>query len=277
MTGVSYMGVESGEPEFVRFRGVRISNVDYREAYGVIRHVVETDGKGFVCLNDVGNVIGAFRDAGLRYAINASLLSLADGTPLAWYAKLLECEKIERISGMGLMSRMFAERDGLKHFLLGDTEQRIGRVMAKARDMNDSIRIQGYSPPFKEFDDEDNRRIMERINRETPDVVWVSFGGGKQEKWMHLNLPLLQRGVLVGVGAAFKWMIGDLKQTREIIQKLRLQWTYRITQSLVKEPSSCRKILPRVLERKVIFMWHFPGEVIRNRGTGRSTKSNNDG
>lgn len=260
------MPTKIAEPEFVEFRGVKINNVHYSTAYRRIKHIITRNEKDYVCMTDVGNVIGATQDNRLREAINSSILSLADGTPLAWYAKLVGCREIERISGPELMVKMFSEREGFKHLLLGDTEHRINRVMETARKLNESVKITGYSPPFKDFDDDDNRQIMERINQLDPDLIWVSFGGGKQEKWMCQNLSELNRGVMIGVGAAFKWIVGDLKLPPRIIQKMGLQWTYRIIQALIAAPNKqAKKIVTKILKRKLVFLWLFPGEVIRAR------------
>lgn len=257
---------EIRETDFVKFRGVKIDNVNYGDAYSIISNAVEKSGKGYVCLTDVGNVIGATQDSFLCEAINSSLLSLADGTPLAWYARLVGCRAIERISGMDLMVNMISKRDGFRHFLLGDTEQRISRVMEKAGRLNENIRIKGFSPPFKDFDDQDNEMMLNILNDANPDIIWVSFGGGKQEKWMYNNISKLNRGVMIGVGAAFKWMIGDLKTPPKAIQKMGLQWVYRISQALIRDPKKYAKIVfTKILKRKLIFAFHFPGEVIRAR------------
>ncbi|MGA7828364.1 MAG: WecB/TagA/CpsF family glycosyltransferase [Geobacteraceae bacterium] len=255
----------SRQLQYVQFRGVKINNTNYRNVHNTIKHLIESDGKGYVCLTDVGNTIRATLDPTFRENLNSSLFSLADGMPLAWYTKLVGGKDIERISGMDLMIKLIAENDGYKHFLLGDTEQRINKVIEKAREINADIQISGYSPPFKEFDDEDNLQMIEMLNSENPDIIWVSFGGGKQEKWMHDNLPMLKRGVMIGAGAAFKWLIGELKTPPKIIQNLGLQWVSRNLQRLVHEPRKNRKSFLWILKWKMMFVMYFPGEVIRNR------------
>jgi len=252
-------------PQFVQFRGVKINNICYANVYKTITNLVETGGKGYVCLTDVGNVIRATVEPSFRENVNCSLLSLADGMPLAWYTKLVGGKEIERISGMDLMVRLLTENDGRKHFLLGDTEQRINKVIEKAKELNANIQISGYSPPFKEFDDNDNRLMIDMLNRENPDIIWVSFGGGKQEKWMHDTIPMLNRGVMIGAGAAFKFLIGELKTPPKIIQNLGLQWVSRNFQRFLHEPRKSRKSFLWILKWKMMFVLHFPGEVIRNR------------
>jgi N-acetylglucosaminyldiphosphoundecaprenol N-acetyl-beta-D-mannosaminyltransferase len=250
----------------VHFMGVKIDNVNIENVREKIDDMIKKNQKGYICVTDVGNVIGATRDRQLLDVINSSLLSVADGMPLAWYGRLTGCGQIDRIPGMELMTTLLAGDNGYRHYLLGDTEQRINRVIDKARSINRKIQISGYSPPFKEFDLEDNRLIMDRLNREDPDIVWVSFGGGKQEKWMYNNINELNRGIMIGVGAAFKWFIGDLIVPPRIVQRMGMQWVYRVGQALLRDPMINMKIIIRiVLKKKLIFMLHFPGEVMRAR------------
>lgn len=252
-----------------RFKGMKIDNVNLEEVVEIVNDTLERNLEGYVCVTDVSNIIKATKDSLLRDAINSSMLSIADGTPLAWYANLVGCSDIERISGMDLMIRLFEEKRGYKHFLLGDTEERINKVINKARQINSDIRISGYSPPFREFTSEDSRMIIEKITREAPDIIWVSLGGGKQEKWMYTTSTIVNKGVMIGVGAAFKWLIGDLKTPPKILQKLGLQWAFRIVPALLCHPIKNMKTVLRVLKWKLEFVCYFPGEVIRARRSSR--------
>jgi len=252
-----------------RFRGVKIDNVSLEDVVELVNDTLERNLMGYVCVSDVSNVIKATKDSLLRDAINSSMVSIADGTPLAWYAKLVGCRDIERISGMDLMVRLFEDKRGYKHFLLGDTEERINKVINKARQINGDIRISGYSPPFREFTDEDNRMMVEKITSEAPDIIWVSLGGGKQEKWMYSTSTIINRGVMIGVGAGFKWLIGELKTPPKIIQKMGLQWAYRIFPALLCNPIQNTKPVLKVLKWKLEFIRYFPGEVIRTRKSAR--------
>jgi N-acetylglucosaminyldiphosphoundecaprenol N-acetyl-beta-D-mannosaminyltransferase len=250
----------------VQFMGVRIDNVGYGD---VCRSIEENKDKpGHICVNDVGNVVAAAKDPELFEAIERSLLTVADGMPLAWYARLLGCRRIERITGFDLMQRLLARRNGWRHFLLGDTDDTIARVIAKARKTDPALTIAGHSPPFTgQFTDEENAAIFEQINRARPDVIWVSFGGGKQEKWMSVNLSRLDRGVMIGVGAAFRFYIGQLYVPPRIIQTLGLQWFFR----MLSDPVRWFK---RPFRRKIAFALHAPLEITKALRGSRVNREN---
>lgn len=246
--------------------GVKIDNVNYADISRIINMTIKENRKGYICVNDVDNVIAASKNDMLREAINSSLLSIADGTPLAWFGKLAGCKEIERVAGMDLMMNLFSEMKGCRHYLLGDTESTIGGVIEKAGKMYRDIQIEGYSPPFKEFDEEDNRLMMDKITEAKPDIIWVGLGGGKQDKWMYNNIKSLDHGVMIGVGAAFRWFTGDLKTPPKLIQKMGLQWLFRTMHNFMEDPiKNFIPIMKRIFHRRVKFVLRFPGEVIRAR------------
>lgn len=248
--------MERPEISYFLFRGIKINNIGLQDIVKVISN--NRYKKGYICLTEVRNVMTATKDAELRNAINESLLSIADGTPLAWYGRLLGCNNIQRVAGFELFANMLEDRNGFKHYLLGDTEQTIRRVIEKARKSNSKLQIAGYSPPFREqFSENDVNTMFENINKEDPDIVWVSFGGGKQEKWMHQNLCRLNRGIMAGVGAAFKFYIGDIFIPPKLIQKIGMQWFFRMMGS--------SKAFKLMIHSHPKFCLYFPYEVIKGR------------
>src|SRR5919108_665663 len=75
-----------------------------------------------------------------------------------------------------------------------------------------------------------NAEIAERINAAWPDIVWVGMSSPKQDQWMACMRPLLQAPVLIGVGAAFDFHIGRVKQAPRWMMRSGLEWLFRLTQ-----------------------------------------------
>lgn len=247
----------------ISFKDVKIDDISYDGVLKVLNRALNDHYPCYVCLTDVSNVMMASKNQALRVAINNSILSLADGTPLAWYGWMLGCKDIERISGADLMEHLFADMAGRKHYLLGDTQETIARVKETARKISPTIDIDGYSPPFKDFDEADNKQMLQMINESNPDIVWVSFGGGKQEKWMRENVSRLNHGVMIGVGAAFKFVVGDLITPPKAIQRMGLQWIIRLGQQLVKDPRNWLRVVKEreLVKSKVDFVLALPREI----------------
>jgi UDP-N-acetyl-D-mannosaminuronic acid transferase (WecB/TagA/CpsF family) len=78
--------MNKSEVEYFHFKGIRIDNVSLRDAIEIIRNNIHQ--RGYVCVNDVRSVMMATKDKRVFNAINESLLSLPDGTPMAWYGRM---------------------------------------------------------------------------------------------------------------------------------------------------------------------------------------------
>ena len=173
------------EVESFSFRGMKIDNLSYADA---VARICKQIGKpGYVCFVEATSAVVASRDEELLRALNGSTFSLPDGMSLVWYRRLLGGRRIERIPGPQVFRDFVEQHSEYKHFLLGDTPERLARVIEKAVAKNRNLRISGYSPPFrKELTAQDNSVILERISQERPDIIWVALGLAKQAKWMHM-------------------------------------------------------------------------------------------
>lgn len=249
--------IKKKEPKYFFFKGIKINNIDFTGLRALIHSILIEQRHAYFCLTDVGNLMMAQRDSNLASAINQATLSIADGMPLAWFGKLTGRQTIQRISGIDLFQQLIHQTD-YKHLLLGDTNEMHVKVIAKAVKAKPNVKISGFSPPFKEsFTEADNQIILKKIKNEQPDIIWVSFGGGKQEKWMLQNAAKIGRGIMIGVGAAFKYYIGDLIIPPQLIQKFGLQWITR----LKKNPK--RWMTKGQFKFRILFSLNFPFELIK--------------
>jgi N-acetylglucosaminyldiphosphoundecaprenol N-acetyl-beta-D-mannosaminyltransferase len=109
--------------------------------------------------------------------------------------------------------------------------------------------------PFLKVSDFNYAEIARRIEAEDPDLVFVSLGMPKQEFFMHRLCPFLARGILIGVGAAFKFHSGlpDQKRAPQWMIRFKLEWLYRIFSEPNKQIKRCILIitsLPFLLVRE---------------------------
>lgn len=253
------------------FNNIKIDGLRYQQILKSIDRNIEK--KGYICLTEVSGMMRSMKDKELFDALSYSLINIPDGMPLAWFGRLAGATNTERISGVELLKRiMESSGNKYRHFLLGDTDETIERIIKKAKGINPKLDISGYSPPFKDtFTVDDNERMLQLIRSADPDLIWVSFGLGKQEKWMFQNVNKLNRGIMFGVGAAFRYYIGDIIIPHIIIQKMGLQWTTRFIQNpglWIKGP---------FIER-LNFLLFFPKELMEARkmvtSVDKSEKSN---
>jgi len=194
---------------------------------------IQSQKKNYICVTDAGNLVNAHRKSSvLKSAINNSLLSLPDGRPISLIAKLKGISDIDRVAGPDFMQAMFQKTSGteIKHFFLGDTEGILKKLVEKVTKDFD-LQIAGtFSPAFENWTQEKEEEIISKINSSGADVIWVALGGGKQEIWMMNNYAKLNKGIMIGVGAAFRFYLGDIKRAPVFFQKLGLEWMFRLVQ-----------------------------------------------
>lgn len=244
-----------------QFNKIRIDSVGFNQIFKNINRNINQ--KRYICLVEASGVIRAQKDKKLFEAFRKSFINIADGAPLSWYGKFIGIKDAQRISGVDLLKEALENRSCYKHFLLGDTNNTINKIIKKAKKINPNLIITGFSPPFRDnFSVKENNEIINRINAMGADLIWVSFGLEKQEKWMLDNHLKINHGVLIGVGAAFRYYTGEIIIPPKFLQKIGMQWVTRF----IENPNRWFRL--SFLDR-VKFVFAFLKEIITFKGLTR--------
>lgn len=161
----------------------------------------------------------------------------------------------ERCAGWDLFAfEMEAHKMGRVMFM-GSSEKVLALIKERAAKDFPNMEVVTYSPPFKaEFDDEDNRAIVDAINAAQPDLLWIGMTAPKQEKWTYSHWDELHINCHVGtIGAVFDFYAGTVKRAPLWWQQHSLEWLYR----LIKEP---RRMWRRYLVGNTLFLWNIAKE-----------------
>jgi N-acetylglucosaminyldiphosphoundecaprenol N-acetyl-beta-D-mannosaminyltransferase len=244
--------------------GVDLALTDYGETMDVMDGLIARREQGYVCAVAVHAVMVARSDPEMATALADSTLTVPDGMPLVWAINLLGDDLRERVYGPALMdryNRRCVDR-GHRVWLYGGRDQgSLAQLALNLRSEHPGIQIVGgYSPPFRELTPAEEDELVERINRDRPDVLWVGIGVPKQEKWMRRMRDRLDVPVMAAVGAAFDFHSGRISQAPAWMQRRGLEWSYRIAQ----EP---RRLLPRYLYYNPAFVAAFGRQFARERLT----------
>ncbi|MCX6722546.1 MAG: WecB/TagA/CpsF family glycosyltransferase, partial [Candidatus Staskawiczbacteria bacterium] len=163
--------------------------------------------------------------------LNSADLFVPDGISLVILGKLHGFDIKKRVSGADLMSAFFmeAEKKGHSNFFYGDTDDTLKDLKTKLLQKFPNLNIAGmYSPPFRKLTKQEDKEMIKMINNTKPDVLWVGLGLPKQENWIFENKEKLDVSVLVGVGAAFKFLSGRVKRAPEWLGNLGFEWLWRL-------------------------------------------------
>lgn len=236
-----------------------ISRVSFDGALEQIYSAAAAGTAGRVCFANVHMTIEAEQDSTFATVVNESMLVLADGLPVALAASWLSGERQPRISGMDsfpLLMSGAAER-GLRVYLLGGSDETLDAVARTAKAKAPRIQIVGtFSPPFRVPTEIESHALDEQIIASGAQLVFVSLGCPKQERWMAEHQPHLPHQVLLGVGGAFPVYAGLQQRAPRWAQSLALEWFYR----LMQEPG---RLWRRYLFTNSRFVWLMLGALLR--------------
>jgi|HubBroStandDraft_6_1064221.scaffolds.fasta_scaffold196821_2 N-acetylglucosaminyldiphosphoundecaprenol N-acetyl-beta-D-mannosaminyltransferase len=213
--------------------GIGIHAVDVPSAVDIIEKAVARHVKGYVCVTGVHGVMEARRDPVMRTTLSRALMVVPDGTPTVWMGRLQGLRQMRRVFGPDLMLAVMSHSSlqGCSHFLYGGDYGIAQALQARLEQRCPTVRIVGtYTPPFRALNPVEESDLFGLLNQLRPDIVWVGLSTPKQERFMAEYLPRLNTTLMIGVGAAFDFHAGRLKDSPRWIKALGLQWLHRLYQ-----------------------------------------------
>jgi N-acetylglucosaminyldiphosphoundecaprenol N-acetyl-beta-D-mannosaminyltransferase len=216
--------------------GIPLAVSNYEEVMDWMDSMIAAGARGYVTAAAVNLVMNAQENRATLEAVMAASLAVPDGQPLVWALHALGHRDATRVYGPDLMACYCARaaRSRVPMYLYGgrgDAERELLARRLLARHPGLRI-VGGASPPFTPLTPEQDRALLADINASGAQVVWVGTGQPRQEQWMHRMRPRLQAPLLVGVGAAFDFHAGLVRQAPPWMQRRGLEWSYR----LMREP-----------------------------------------
>lgn len=187
---------------------------------------------GYVCVSNVHTTVMGVLDPEFQKVTNSASFAILDGMPLVWVFKFLGFQTAERIRGPTLMRELLdsGRKTGLKHYLYGGAPATLETLVTKLKTEFPGVNIAGYeSPPFRKLTDEETASSIAKINNSGAEIVWVGLGAPKQEKWMFDHHSKI-KAPLLGVGAAFDFLSGQVNEAPLWIQQMGLEWLFRFFQ-----------------------------------------------
>lgn len=219
-------------PRMAYLHGVKLLPVSMEDAlWEIIAYILQKKGD-FFCFANVHLIMECNNDPTLKMVLNQSTANFPDGMAVAWALKLLGNRFTGRVRGTDCMLRLcsYASENNLRVLLYGNTEQVLVALKQKLHTLFPAIKIAGaISPPFRELTVKEDQAMVDSINKAAPDILFVSLGAPKQEKWMAEHKGRI-KAIQLGVGAAFNFITGEVKQAPILMQRVGLEWLYRMPQ-----------------------------------------------
>jgi N-acetylglucosaminyldiphosphoundecaprenol N-acetyl-beta-D-mannosaminyltransferase len=215
------------------FLSVRFFNSSMDLLLANIKRRIQRKEHFYICVTDVHALVEAQINVAFQQILNNSEFTVPDGMPVVWAGRILGKKQTERIYGPDLMKRLcaLAEKSHWKVFLYGTTELTLLTLVNSLKKQYPKLRIAGtYAPPFSPLNKNEAKTIYSKINLVNPTIIFVGLSTPKQERWIYDARAHLKANILIGVGAAFDFIAGTKHQAPHWVQKIGMEWLYRLIQ-----------------------------------------------
>lgn len=225
----------------IHFLNTYIDNLTMQEAIHSVDNLIKKRENSYVVTPNLDHIVLIEKDVLFKEIYEKASLILADGQPLIWISKIKHTPIVEKVSGSDFFPKVceMAALKGYSLFILGAAEG----VAKKAAD-NLCMKYKGlkvvgtYSPRIGfEKDENELRYIYQLIHDSKPDILAVSLGSPKGEKFIYQNLQGLDVPLSMSIGAAVDFEAGNINRAPKWMSKCGLEWLYRT----FKEPKRLAK------------------------------------
>lgn len=206
--------------------------IEFRKSF--IRDLVNENIKkgetGYICTINANIIAEASQNLSFLNILRNSLINICDGSVLSKGVGWIYKKKLEAWPGPDFFMD-FVKHKELKHFFLGTNDYTLKFLKANLLKLNPKIDNSIFLPlPYNDVNEFDYEAIAKNINNHKPDLIWVSLGAPKQEIFASKISPLLNRGIVVCVGAAFDFYgnPNGHKRAPVFLRTLNLEWLWRL-------------------------------------------------
>ena len=233
--------------------GIKINPINIDEVSAITEQWLREGKKGFQITGvNVEQIAYLRKYPEFKEYINSSDVVNIDGVSVSWYLKL----KGYKLNGRALCADILQEllqnanENHRSIYLLGATQETIEKLVKVISEKYENIRIVGYNNGY--FSDE--QVIVDDIAEKQPDYLFIGMPSPFKERFITTNKDVLRTGVCFGVGGMFDIMAGNVKRAPERIQKLGLEWLYRMSQDPVKHT---RRVIKALIPCCYVFTKHL--------------------
>lgn len=229
--------------------GVRVHAPTYASATRLILGWAARGESRTVCTTGAHGIVEAQDDTGFRAVLNGSDLNVPDGVPLVWVLRQRGIPTAERVYGPDLTLHVCraAARAGVPVALYGSSEETLARLKTRLPHLAPGLKIvEAISPPFRPLTDAEDEALTRRLAASGARIVLVGLGCPKQERWCAAHRGRIP-AVLLAVGAAFDFHAGQLRQAPSSLQRLGLEWAFRLAVEPRRLWGRYRRVVPRFL------------------------------
>lgn len=217
-------------PEYRYVLGMRVDALNYGDSTKRVLEWARAGQSRYVCLANVHMAMEAFDSEEFKEVVNSADLVTPDGRPLVWALRLLGVGEASQVRGADLVAhtaQQAAHRD-IPVGMYGASPEVLEAFTRRFREMFPGLEVAcQISPPFRKLTPEEDEEFTRQIADSGARILFVGLGCPKQERWMADHREKIP-AVMLGVGAAFNFHAGTLREAPHWMQRAGLEWLFRM-------------------------------------------------
>lgn len=230
--------------------------MDRGRVHDAIAEQLTKPGSDYICVADGTILTVVNKDKDYREVVNGGMFSICDSSYVPLYIKWLYGEHYGQYCGSEIFKDIVS---GGKYrmIFLGTQQNILDGLKANLAKLNPEVVNMTFSElPFRKVDEFDYEGIAEMIEKDGAEIIWIALGAPKQEIFMSRLKPHLKHGVMIAVGAAFKFYSGvSSNRAPRWMVRHHFEFVHRILKEPKKQLKRCSMMvftLPKLLwqERK---------------------------
>lgn len=210
--------------------GTRTDSTSYSDAATRVLAWAGIPESRYICVSNVHVTMEAYDSVEYRAIVNGADLVTPDGMPLVWALRLFGVAEATRVYGPTLTVHVLerAATEGVAVGFYGSSPEVLARMLDACRRRFVGLEVAyAQAPPFRPLTAKEDAAVVHEINRSGARILFVGLGCPKQERWMASHKGAVN-AVMLGVGAAFDFLAGMKPQAPAWMQRVGLEWLFRL-------------------------------------------------
>lgn len=226
----------------------RYFNINYEfdkvRILAAVEEQLQQSSSGYVCVADgvILNTVNS--DAEYMHVVNNGMFSICDSSYVPIYLRWIYGIKRSQYAGSDIF-RDLVQSKKYRMFFMGASQTILNGLRSNLSQIDKRIdNMTFYELPFCDVEDFDYQNIAQMIEKDKAEIIWIALGAPKQEIFMNRLQPHLRKGVMIAVGAVFKFYSGcSVRRAPGWIVRLHGEFVYRIFSEPKKQIQRCALIL----------------------------------
>lgn len=242
--------------------GIPLFAKDINTATKLVIHTCSGGSRNNYCISATGahGLVYAKQNEQFKRALKGFYLNLPDGMPGVWVGRMKGANGMKRCYGPDFFESLMVQSKNMNidHFLCGGNA-------GVAEELREAVRIKFHNnnivgtffPPFLTVEKYNYDAIANQIKDSGAHIVWIGLSTPKQELFAANLSRKTSVNFIITVGAAFDFHTDKIVQAPRFIQRLGLEWLFRLSMEPKRLYLRYLKVVPLFVYYNILEFLNF--------------------